>query len=184
MSLEKAIESINNGEVLLTNTDTVPGLSCKATNSLAIQKIISIKNRPSEKTNFIVLVSKDAHINKILTDVPEMAWDLMDMATTPLTLILDGAKNLAKECIAQDGSIAIRYIKNGPLKELIDKTNEAIVSTSANISGEKSPLKMQDVDSKISQEVDYIWNCDTQGTGAPSSIIKLKANGEFNIIRK
>lgn len=184
MNVEQAIICIKSGNVLLTNTDTVPGLSCDASNAEAVAKIIALKNRPSEKTNFIILVSNDAQINKILPDVPDMAWDLMDFATTPLTLILDGAKNLAGNCVAQDGSIAIRYIKNGPLKDLISRLNKPIVSTSANISGEKSPVKMEDVDPRISEAVDCIWDCDMQSTGQASSIIKLKANGEFNFIRK
>lgn len=184
MSLQNAIDCIKSGKVLLTNTDTIPGLSCDARNSEAIQRIVEIKNRQKEKLHFVVLVSSDMVLNKCIEEVPEMGWELIDCADTPLTIVFDGAKYVSPECIAEDGTLAIRYIKNGELKTLLDKLKMPIVSTSANISGQKNPTKLAEVNTDIQSKVDFIWQSETPSSGQASTIMKLKANGEFTFIRK
>jgi L-threonylcarbamoyladenylate synthase len=184
MSLTSAIECIKEGKVLLTNTDTIPGLSCDARNSEAVRKIIDIKQRSKDKLNFVVLVSNDRVLNQCIDEVSEIGWDLIDCADSPLTLIFEGAKNVAKECMGEDLTLAIRYIKNGELKQLLDRVQCPMVSTSANISGQPSPTKLQDVSEDIIKNVDLVWESKTTGTGTASTIMKLKANGEFTFIRK
>ncbi len=184
MSLTSAIDCIKQGKVLLTNTDTIPGLSCDARNSDAVKKIIEIKQRSKDKLNFVVLVSSDRVLNQCIDEVSEIGWDLIDCSDTPLTLIFEGAKNVAKECMGEDSTLAIRYIKDGELKLLLDKIQCPMVSTSANISGQESPKTLKDVSQDIIKNVDLVWESKTTGTGSASTIMKLKANGEFTFIRK
>lgn len=184
MSLSSAIECIKEGKVLLTNTDTIAGLSCDARNADAVKKIIDIKQRDKTKLNFVVLVSSDRVLNQCVDEVSEIGWDLIDYTETPLTIIFEGAKNVAPQCMGQDNTLAIRYIKDGELKELLDKVQCPIVSTSANISGQPSPTTLSSVDKRIVDKVDLVWESNTKGTGAASTIMKLKANGEFTFIRK
>lgn len=184
MSLSKAIQCIKEGKVLLTNTDTIAGLSCDARNVDAVKQIIEIKQRDKSKLNFVVLVSSDRVLNQCIDEVSDIGWDLMDFAETPLTIIFEGAKNVAPQCMGQDKTLAIRYIKDGELKQLLDKVQCPLVSTSANISGLPSPTDLASVDSQIVDKVDLVWQSDTKGTGTASTIMKLKANGEFTYIRK
>jgi L-threonylcarbamoyladenylate synthase len=184
MSLSEAIDCIKQGKVLLTNTDTIAGLSCDARNIDAVNKIIDIKKRDKNKLNFVILVSSDRVLNQCIEEVSEIGWDLIDCADSPLTLIFEGAKNVAPQCMGVDKTLAIRYIKDGELKQLLDKVQCPLVSTSANISGKASPTNINSVDKEIKDKVDLIWESDTKGTGTASTIMKLKANGEFTFIRK
>lgn len=169
---------------MLTNTDTIPGLSCDARNSEAVRKIIAIKKRASDKLNFVVLVSSDRILNQCIDDIPEIGWDLIDCATSPLTLIFDGAKSVASECMGEGNTLAIRYIKDGELKQLLDRVQCPMVSTSANISGQENPTVLSKVHDEVKKQVDLIWESKTEGSKQASTIMKLKANGEFTFIRK
>lgn len=182
--IQKCIEVLKPGGIILYPTDTVWGLGCDATNEEAVKKIYKIKQREDSKS-LITLVSSDAMLQRYVSEVPELAWDLIDLASKPTTIIYPKAKNLATNVIAQDGSIGIRMIKEGFCNQLVHKYGKAIVSTSANISGERSPSYFQDISPEIISKVDFIIDSQLDnGTHQPSSIIKIGLKGEIEVVRK
>ena len=170
------------GGTILYPTDTVWGIGCDATNPDAVQRVYTIKQRDDSKA-LICLVDSDARLQRYIRNVPDVAWQLIDSVTT---LILDGAVNLAPNLIAEDGSIGIRITNEPFSKELCYRFQKAIVSTSANISGEPAAQNYCDIDPRILEAVDYVcWTRRQEHKPhTPSSIIKLKSNGEVTIIRK
>ncbi len=183
--LSKSIEVIKNQGVIAYPTDTIWGLGCDATDEVAVKKIYEVKGRREDKS-VIVLVSDDRMLLKYVKDVPEMAWELMDYSEKPLTIIYPEGKNLAKGVIAQDGTIAIRVVKDDFCQKLIQKLGKPLVSTSANKSGEPSPQSFRDINQSVLDAVDYVVNLRQNETGSasPSSIVQLGINGEVKIIRK
>ena len=194
--LHNALKVLREGGTILYPTDTIWGIGCDATNEKAVEKVFTIKKR-SESKSLIVLVSDDGMLNRFVKDVPEMAWDIMDATgaeedaelSKPITIIYDAARGLAKNVLAEDGSIGIRLVKrevNEFCHKLIHKFGRPIVSTSANISGEPAPKNFSEISGEIKKSVDYVvnWRQNENGNSLPSSIIKLKANGEFVIIRE
>ena len=184
-ALNQAVEKLKSGGVILFPSDTIWGLSCDATNEEAVQKIIDLKGR-SESKSFIVLLNSDRMINQCIKDVPEVAWDMIDLSENPLTLVLDGGQYVTKKVINQDGSLGIRKVKTGAINDLIHKFNRPIVSTSANFSGEPSPLQYSDIDPDLKKQVDFIYPFDqsNQKETTPSKIVRIKENGEVQILRK
>lgn len=182
--MEDAIEKLKGGGVILYPTDTTFGLGCDANNVEAVRKIFKIKNRPDSKS-LIILVESVARLQRIV-DVPDLAWDIMDFSDKPVTIIYDKPKNLPKELIAEDNTIAIRLTKDDFCKRLISKINTPLVSTSANISGENSPNTFAEISNKIKEEVDYVFpECETFiPKFTASSIIKLSADGKVKVIRE
>ena len=176
---------LRKGGVILYPTDTVWGIGCDATNAEAVKRVYQIKQRDDSKA-LICLVDSDARLQRYVRNVPEVAWQLIDCADTPTTLILDGAVNLAPNLIADDGSIGIRITKETFSRELCFRFQKALVSTSANISGEPAAQNYRDIDPRIVEQVDYVcWTRRQEHLPhRPSSIIKLKENGEVEIIRK
>ena len=187
--IRKAVETMRKGGVILYPTDTVWGIGCDATNAEAVKRVYAIKQRDDSKA-LICLVDSDARLQRYIRQVPDVAWQLIDSLkesdSKPTTLILDGAVNLAPNLIAEDGSIGIRITNEPFSKELCYRFQKAIVSTSANISGEPAAQNYCDIDPRILEAVDYVcWSRRQEHTPhTPSSIIKLKANGEVTIIRK
>lgn len=182
--INRTITVLKKGGVILYPTDTVWGLGCDATNEKAVEKIYQIKERNQSKS-MIVLVNGDAMLNKYIKDVPELAWDIIDLATRPTTIIYPNAKLIAKNAIAEDNSIAIRMISEGFCNQLISKFNKPIISTSANISNSPTPINFDDISNQIKNNVDYIVNKQfDDGNRKPSSIIKLDINNTVKIIRK
>ena len=180
----KSLEVLKSGGVILYPTDTLWGIGCDATNEKAVNKIYALKKREDSKS-MIVLVANDAMLNKHVVEVPELAWDIVDLATNPTTVVYPKAKQLAKNAIATDGSIAIRIVKEGFCNQLVYKFNRPIISTSANISDKPTPKTFQEISSEIINGVDYVVNqrFDT-GTRKASSIIKIGLAGEIAVIRK
>ena len=176
---------MRNGGVILYPTDTVWGIGCDATNAEAVSRVYQIKQRDDSKA-LICLVDSDARLQRYVRDVPDVAWQLIDCCDHPMTLILDGAVNLAPNLIADNGSIGIRITKESFSKELCYRFQKAIVSTSANISGEPSAQNYRDIDPKILDAVDYVcWSRRQEHQPhKPSTIIKLGQGGEVTIIRK
>lgn len=176
---------LRKGGVILYPTDTVWGIGCDATNAEAVKRVYQIKQRDDSKA-LICLVDSDARLQRYVRNVPEVAWQLIDCADTPTTLILDGAVNLAPNLIADDGSIGIRITKETFSRELCFRFQKALVSTSANISGEPAAQNYRDIDPRIVEQVDYVcWTRRQEHLPhRPSSIIKLRENGEVEIIRK
>ncbi len=183
--IKKALETLNAGGVILYPTDTIWGIGCDATNEKAIEKIYKIKQRSDQK-NMLVLLDNPGKIPSYIKEMPEIAWDLIELSEKPLTIIYSGAKNLAKNLIAQDGSIGIRITNESFTQKLLQRFKKPIVSTSANISGSSSPSGFFDIDQRIIESVDYVvgWRQNDLSQTQPSSIIKLGTNGEINIIRK
>ena len=183
--IRNAVEVMRRGGIILYPTDTVWGIGCDATNAEAVSRVYQIKQRDDSKA-LICLVDSDARLQRYVRQVPDVAWQLIDCCDRPTTLILDGAVNLAPNLIAADGSIGIRITQEAFSKELCYRFQKAIVSTSANISGEPAAQNYRDIDPKIIEQVDYVcWTRRQEHLPhKPSSIIKLGQGGEVTIIRK
>ena len=187
--IKQAVETMRKGGVILYPTDTVWGIGCDATNAEAVKRVFEIKQREDSKA-LICLVDSDARMQRYFRNVPDVAWQLVDglkdSDAKPTTLVLDGAVNLAENLIAEDGSVGMRITNEPFSKELCYRFQKAIVSTSANISGEPAAQNYCDIDPRIIEAVDYVcWSRRQEHKPhTPSSIIKLKENGEVTIIRK
>jgi len=181
----KAIEILQKGGIILYPTDTIWGIGCDATNAHAVKRIYDLKKREDSKS-MLVLLDNESKLNSYLTEVPEIAWDLIDFATKPLTIIYPNAKNLATNLIAEDKSIGIRITREEFSKTLCMRFKKPIVSTSANISGEPSPTSFDKISQEVKEGVDYIVKYRQEETSnpAPSSIMKLGLGGEIKIIRE
>jgi L-threonylcarbamoyladenylate synthase len=183
--IRQAVKVLREGGVILYPTDTVWGLGCDATNSEAVRRIYDIKRRDDRKA-LICLVDSDARLQRYVRDVPDVAWQLLDAAVKPTTVILDGAVNLAENLIAEDGSIGIRITNEPFSKELCYRFQKALVSTSANISGQPPAQNYCDIAPELLEAVDYVCFSRRQEhkPHQPSSIIRLRPNGQVEIIRK
>lgn len=183
--IKRAIEVMNRGGIILYPTDTIWGLGCDATNEDAVRRIFEIKQRADSKA-LITLVDSEVKVESYVRDVPEVAWDLIELSEKPLTIIFDGARNLAKNLLAEDGSIGIRVTREPFSRELCMRMKRAIVSTSANVSGQPSPHNFSEIAEEILVAVDYVCTSrrEEKENPAASSIIKLGAGGEISIIRE
>lgn len=183
--IRKAVETMRQGGVILYPTDTVWGIGCDATNAEAVRKIYKIKQRDDSKA-MICLVDSDARLQRYVRNVPNVAWELLDCAVKPTTVILDGAINLAENLIAEDGSVALRITQEPFSKELCYRFQKAVVSTSVNISGQPAAQNYCDIPQELLDAADYVcWSRRQEHKPhTPSSIIKLKEDGEITIIRK
>jgi L-threonylcarbamoyladenylate synthase len=187
--IKNAVEVLRKGGVILYPTDTVWGIGCDATNADAVRRVYQIKQRDDSKA-LICLVDSDARLQRYVRQVPDVAWQLIDSLkdsdSKPTTLILDGAVNLASNLIADDGSIALRITNEPFSKELCFRFQKALVSTSANISGEPAAQNYSDIDPRLLEAVDYVcWTRRQEHKPhAPSSIIRLRQDGQVSIIRK
>lgn len=183
--IRQAVEVMNRGGVILYPTDTIWGIGCDACNEEAVRRIFSIKRRADSKA-LITLVDSDAKIPFYVEDVPEVAWELMECAERPLTIIYDRARNLAPDLLAEDGSAGIRVTREPFSRELCLRMKRAVVSTSANISGEPSPRNFEEISEEIKQAVDYICTSrrHERNLEKASSIIKLGSGGLVKIIRE
>ena len=172
--VKKACEVMQKGGIILYPTDTIWGIGCDATNAEAVKRVYDIKKRADSKA-MLVLVDSSVKVDFYVRDVPAVAWDLIDYATKPLTIIYDGARNLAENLLAEDGSVGIRVTGEAFSKELCFRFRKAIVSTSANISGQPSPANFSEISEEIKQAVDYIvgYRQDEVGHTKPSGIIML-----------
>lgn len=183
--IRRALDVLNKGGVILYPTDTIWGIGCDATNEEAVSRVYAIKRRTDAKA-LITLVDSEAKIQGYVREIPDVAWQLIDCSTRPLTIIYDGARHLAPNLLAEDGSVAIRLTREAFSRELCLRFHRPIVSTSANLSGEPSPATFDDISEDIKQAVDYVCTSrrDDRTPAHPSSIIKLAANGEVKIIRE
>ena len=183
--INKALAILKDGGVILYPTDTVWGIGCDATNMEAVDKVNAIKGRTAEKS-LIILLDTDSKLQSYVNDVPEVAYDLIEYAENPLTVIFSNAKNLASNVINTDGSIGIRVVKHDFCEQLLQRFRKPIVSTSANISGQPTPLFFDEISEEIKSQVDYIVNLEQedQHPKKPSTIVKLGSGGQFEFIRK
>lgn len=183
--LEEACRVMREGGVVLYPTDTIWGLGCDASNEEAVRRIFAIKRR-SDSKSMLVLLDSDAKLNYYVEEVPDQAYDLMDLSEKPLTIIYDGARHLAPQLIAEDGSVGIRITKELFSKNLCARMRGAIVSTSANISGQPSPQNFSEVSQEILDSVDYVvrYRRDDRSKSSPSGIIRLGKGGLVKVIRE
>lgn len=173
------------GGVILYPTDTIWGIGCDATNEDAVRRVYEIKQRQDSKA-MLVLVDSSVKVDFYVRDVPEVAWDLIDLADKPLTIIYSGARNLAANLLAEDGSVGIRVTNEDFSKRLCQQFRKAIVSTSANISGQPSPKNFSEISEEVKSAVDYIvgYRQEEMSNPKPPSIIKLDKGGVIKIIRE
>ena len=183
--LKKAVAVLRNGGVILYPTDTIWGLGCDATNAEAVKRIYEIKKR-AETKSMLVLLDSPAKLHVYIDEIPDMAWDLIELTTKPLTIIYPGAKNFAHNLISEDKTIGIRITEETFSKKLCEMFRKPIVSTSANVSSEKSPAFYKEISTEILNAVDYVvrFRQDDCTPAKPSSIIKLGTGNQIEIIRK
>lgn len=183
--ITRALAVLKSGGVILYPTDTVWGLGCDANNEVAVAKINEIKGRAEDKS-FIVLLNSENQLQSYVTEIPDVAYELIEYAENPLTIVFSGAKNLAKNVINLDGTVGIRVVKHAFCEELIQRFRRPITSTSANISGQPTPQYFDDISQDIINKVDYVVNFEQElrVSKKPSTIIKLGPSGQFQFIRK
>ena len=182
--VRKACEVLKNGGIILYPTDTIWGIGCDATNEEAVKRVYELKHREDSKAMLVLL--DDVGKLASYVEVPDVAYELLEVNDKPMTIICPNAKNLAKNLIAQDRTIGIRITSEIFTKALLYRFRKPIVSTSANISGESSPKCFAEISEAVKSAVDYVVDFRQEETSnpAPSSIIKLGVGGEIQIIRK
>ena len=183
--IKKACEVMQEGGIILYPTDTIWGIGCDATNEDAVQRVYELKRRADNKA-MLVLMDSSAKLNMYVNDIPDIAWDLIEVADKPLTIIYSNAKNLAKNLLADDGSVGIRVTGEDFSRRLCQQFRKAIVSTSANISGQPGAANFSEISDEVKSQVDYVvgFRQDDMSRPKPSSIIKLEKGGVIKIIRE
>lgn len=183
--IKLACEAMKKGGVILYPTDTVWGIGCDATRSDAVRKVFQIKRRSDSKA-LIVMLGDESVLDRYVEDVPDIAYDLIALSDRPLTIVYDRGRSLAPELMGADGSVGIRVTNENFSRRLCRAYRRPIVSTSANISGEPTPVIFKQISDDIKSQIDYIVKSRRDDTEAkvPSSVIKLGADGIVKIIRK
>ena len=182
--IQKAFEVIQKGGIILYPTDTVWGIGCDATNEEAVAKIYKLKQR-AETQSMIVLMNGEKMIYNVFKEIPEVAWQIIDLSENPTTLVLDKPRNVAPNLIAPDQTLGIRIVKEPFCFKLMEKMKKPLVSTSANISGQPTPKSFKEISPEIIKGVDYVVNLHREKiAGKPSTIIKLTNDSQVKVIRK
>ena len=181
--VHNAFEVIKNGGIILYPTDTVWGIGCDASNPEAVKKIFALKQREESKS-MIVLVNTDRMLYNVFKEIPEVAWQIMEVTDKPTTLVLDNPKNVATNIIAEDNTLGVRLVTEPFCYKLMERMKKPLVSTSANVSGMPTPNSFKEIDHHILDGVDYIVNLHHEKIAAkPSAIIKIGNNLQVKIIR-
>ena len=182
--IQNAYEVIQKGGIILYPTDTVWGIGCDATNPEAVAKIYKLKQR-AETQSMIVLMNGEKMIYNVFKEIPEVAWQIIDLSENPTTLVLDKPRNVAPNLIAPDQTLGIRVVKEPFCFKLMEKMKKPLVSTSANISGQPTPKSFKEISPEIIKGVDYVVNLHREKiAGKPSTIIKLTNDSQVKVIRK
>lgn len=182
--IQACIEVLNRGGLILYPTDTIWGIGCDATNVAAVKKVYDIKRRDDSKA-LIVLIDSVEHLDHYVVNVPEMARELLDVAVKPLTIIYDGAYNVASNLLGDNDSLGIRIPHEEFSQRLCAEFGKPLVSTSANVSGEPSAKTFADISDEIKKSVDYVvkYRQDDTNIRSASNIIMLHSDGTFKIVR-
>ena len=182
--INKCLEVLRSGGLILYPTDSIWGIGCDATNEEAVRKVYALKRRSDHKA-MLLLMDSSAKLNYYVQEVPDVAWDLIELADSPLTVIYSGARNVASNLLAEDGSVGIRITQEEFSHKLCERFRKPLVSTSANVSGAPSPANFSEISETIKSGVDYIvrYRQEDLSKAAPSHIIKLGAGGLVKIIR-
>lgn len=182
--VHNAFEVIKNGGIILYPTDTVWGIGCDATNEDAIKKIYALKQRDDSKS-MIVLMNGEKMMYNVFKEIPDVAWEILDLSEKPTTLILDNPRNVASNIIAEDKTLGVRLVKEPFCFKLMERMKKPLVSTSANISGNVTPKTFKEISPEIIKGVDYVVNLQHDKVCKnPSTIIKLSLDNQVKIIRK
>jgi len=182
--VHNAFEVIKNGGIILYPTDTVWGIGCDATNPEAVAKIYALKRR-AESKSMIVLMNGERMMYNVFKEIPEVAWQILDVSEKPTTLILDNPKNVAANVIGDDNTLGVRIVKEPFCYKLMERMKKPLVSTSANISGAPTPMSFKEIAAEIINGVDYVVNLHREKEGGkPSAIIKLTSDSQVKVIRK
>jgi len=181
----KALKVIQDGGIILYPTDTIWGIGCDATNSEAVRKIFTLKQRDEAKS-MIILLDTENKLESYVQEVPSIAYDLIEYAENPLTLVMPGAKNISPALISEDGCVGVRIAKHDFCQQLIQRLRRPLVSTSANISGKPSPQTFDEIEQEIIDGVDYVVGLEQHNTEKkkPSTIMRLSPDGRFEFIRR
>lgn len=183
--LTQTVEVLQCGGIILYPTDTVWGIGCDATNAEAVARVLELKQR-SEAKGLIVLVDTSARIDRYVDDVPDIAYDLIDLATSPLTVVFDRGKNLASNLLPADGSVAIRVVQHEFCRRLVERLGRPLVSTSANVAGGATPRVLAEVDERIVRGVDMVvpeqFHCPV--SSRPSGVVAVQRGGVVRVIRE
>ena len=182
--IRKACEVLREGGLILYPTDTIWGIGCDATNEEAVRRVFALKRREDSKAMLVLL--DDVGRVPSYVEMPDVAYDLLEVADRPMTIIYPGAKHLAPSLVAADGSVGIRVTREAFSRGLVERFRRPVVSTSANVSGEPPPRCFAEISEEVKRGVDYVVDFRQEETAnpAPSSIIKLGVGGEIQIIRK
>lgn len=182
--ITKAIQVLKKGGTILYPTDTVWGIGCDATSSKAVSKVYHIKSRV-EKKSLIILVDEVETIKNYVDNFPEQVEDLINNYHKPLTIVFPKAKNLAKNILANDGTVGIRVVRHEFCKRLIKEFGKPIVSTSANVSGSPTPILYREISDYIKEKVNHVvdWDQNKMEPASPSTVIKIDENGSYELIR-
>ncbi len=182
--VHRAHEAIAAGGIILYPTDTVWGIGCDASNPDAVAKIFALKQREESKS-MIVLVNSDGMLQRVFKQIPDVAWDILEFAEKPTTLVLDAPQQVAKNLVADDNTLGVRVVKEPFCFRLMERMKKPLVSTSANISGQPTPQSFKEISPEIVNGVDYVVNLHREKEGGkPSSIIRLGLDSQVKIIRK
>lgn len=183
--LNQALETLKQGGLILYPTDTIWGIGCDATNAEAVAKVYALKARDKSKS-LLILLHNDNQLASYVNDIPEVAYELIEYAESPLTIVFSKAKNLAANALAEDGSIGIRVVKHPFCEQLLQRFRKPIISTSANLSGQPSPTSFADIDDAVIAGVDYVveFGQAEKSDGKSSTIMKLDPSGKFEFLRK
>lgn len=183
-SLDKALEVLKKGGIILYPTDTVWGLGCDASNTEAVQRIFELKRRADAKA-MLMLVGSEGQLQQYVKEVPDIAWQLIDAAVNPLTIIYDQPQNVSPALLAKDGSAGFRITDEYFSKNLCLRLHRPVVSTSANISGTPAPRTFSEISQEILDGVDYVVEVrrDEKDSPKPSNIIKVGNDSVIKVIR-
>src|ERR1700743_3597776 len=183
--VQKALKVLKEGGIILYPTDTIWGIGCDATNTEAVKKIFNLKQRDEAKS-MIILLDTENKLESYVRDVPAIAYELIQYAENPLTLVMPGARNISPALIAADGSVGIRVTGNQFCQNLIQRMRKPLVSTSANISGKPSPQYFSQIDEAVINGVDYVVDLEQHSKEIknPSTIMRLEPDGRFEFLRR
>lgn len=182
--MARALETLRSGGIILYPTDTVWGIGCDATNPEAVRKIYELKRR-ADSHAMLSLVGSEGQLQQFVGDIPDVAWQLIDVAVNPLTIIYSHPRGIAPNLLAEDGSAGFRITSELFSRTLCERLRHPIVSTSANISGEKAPALFSEIASAITEGVDYVvkFGRDAATRHKPSNVIKVGDGGMVKVIR-
>ncbi len=183
--IKNGIKVIRDGGIIVYPTDTIWGLGCDATNGAAVEKVFTVKNREETKS-LIILVDSISMLERYVAEVPDIAYQLIEVTDSPLTIIYPRGRNLAPGVCATDGSVGIRICGEHFCASLIRGFRRPVVSTSANFSGAPSPATFSEIDPRLTGMADYVaeYRRDDERKGRASSLIRINADGTIVVLRK